>query len=128
MAATLKKRYAMVIDTKLCIGCGDCVVACKMENEVPEGYCRDWITEEVNGVFPDLSVEYRSERCNHCSNPPCVFACPTGASFVDIEVLPVKTLSQVVGFLTGFSKIVPEQTDLGDIFERDGRFAVAESL
>jgi magnesium chelatase family protein len=42
----------------------------------------------------------------------------------DIEVLPVKTLSQVVAFLTGFSKIVPAKTDLGDIFERDGHFAV----
>ena len=27
--------YAMVIDTKKCIGCMDCVVACKTENEVP---------------------------------------------------------------------------------------------
>ncbi len=80
-----KKRYAMVIDTKLCIGCGDCVVACKMENEVPEGFCRDWIVESVTGVFPNLHMEYRSERCNHCSNPPCVHACPTGASFVDDE-------------------------------------------
>mgnify|MGYP001813517386 CR=1 FL=1 len=42
----------------------------------------------------------------------------------DIEVLPVKTLSQVVAFLTGFSKIAPERADLGDIFQRDGRFAV----
>ena len=76
-------RYAMVIDTKLCIGCADCVVACKTENEVPEGYCRDWITEATSGTFPDLSLEYRSERCNHCENPPCVYACPTGASFQD---------------------------------------------
>jgi len=30
-------RFAMVIDTKTCIGCGDCVVACKTENKVPEG-------------------------------------------------------------------------------------------
>ena len=28
-------RFAMVIDTKTCIGCGDCVVACKTENNVP---------------------------------------------------------------------------------------------
>jgi len=78
-----KHRYAMVIDTKLCIGCADCVVACKTENEVPEGYCRDWITEATSGTFPDLSLEYRSERCNHCESPPCVYACPTGASFQD---------------------------------------------
>lgn len=83
MAATTKKRYAMVIDTTRCIGCGDCVVACKTENQVPEGYHRDWIVEVVRGQFPELELEYRSERCNHCSTPPCVYACPTGASYVD---------------------------------------------
>lgn len=77
-----KKRYAMVIDTKSCIGCGDCVVACKTENKVPEGFCRDWITQEIVGEFPNLKMEIRSERCNHCENPPCVYSCPTGASFV----------------------------------------------
>jgi Fe-S-cluster-containing dehydrogenase component len=60
----------------------DCVVACKTENNVPEGYNRDWIEQEVVGAFPTLSMEIRSERCNHCSNPPCVSCCPTGASHV----------------------------------------------
>lgn len=76
------KKYAMVIDTKTCVGCGACVVACKTENRVPEGLHRDWIVEEVSGKFPHLQMEIRSERCNHCSNPPCVSNCPTGASFV----------------------------------------------
>lgn len=75
-------RLAMVIDTALCVGCSDCVVACKTENDVPEGYCRDWITETVKGKFPTVQLEIRSERCNHCSNPPCVSCCPTGASHV----------------------------------------------
>ena len=30
-------RYGMVIDTRKCVGCMDCVVACKTENQVPEG-------------------------------------------------------------------------------------------
>ena len=82
MAKQDKKRYAMVIDTRLCVGCGDCVVACKTENEVPEGLNRDWIVEVTKGAYPNTEVEYRSERCNHCSEPPCVDVCPTGASFV----------------------------------------------
>ena len=73
-------RFAMVIDTRKCVGCQDCVVACQTENDVPHGYCRDWITTEVRGTFPQLSMEIRSERCNHCDNPPCVSCCPTGAS------------------------------------------------
>jgi len=75
-------RYAMVIDTKKCVGCMDCVVACKTENNVPEGYNRDWITYETIGKFPNLQMEIRSERCNHCDNPPCVYTCPTGASHI----------------------------------------------
>ncbi|MFO1076797.1 MAG: 4Fe-4S dicluster domain-containing protein [Planctomycetota bacterium] len=75
-------RYIMAIDTRRCVGCMDCVVACKTENGVPEGHCRDWITETVRGEFPTLGLEIRSERCNHCANPPCVDCCPTGASHV----------------------------------------------
>ncbi len=75
-------RFGMVIDTAKCVGCMDCVVACKTENSVPEGLNRDWIEYEVQGKYPSLHMEIRSERCNHCSNPPCVYCCPTGASHV----------------------------------------------
>ncbi|MEZ5966313.1 MAG: 4Fe-4S dicluster domain-containing protein [Planctomycetota bacterium] len=75
-------RYVMAIDTRRCVGCMDCVVACKTENDVPEGFNRDWITETVRGEFPSLGLEIRSERCNHCAHPPCVDCCPTGASHV----------------------------------------------
>jgi len=59
------------------------VAACKTENNVPDGLHRDWVVEEMTGTFPDLKLEIRSERCNHCSNSPCVSACPTGASHFD---------------------------------------------
>jgi Fe-S-cluster-containing dehydrogenase component len=73
-------RLAMVIDTLKCVGCSDCVVACQTENNVPIGYCRDWITETVDGSYPNIALELKSERCNHCENAPCVRCCPTGAS------------------------------------------------
>lgn len=73
-------RYAMAIDPKRCVGCSDCVVACQTENNVPVGYCRDWIVEELHGALPKLELEIRTERCNHCSDAPCVRSCPTGAS------------------------------------------------
>jgi len=73
-------RYAMAIDTRKCVGCSDCVVACQTENNVPVGFCRDWVIEVVDGTYPNVSIELRSERCNHCKNSPCVRCCPTGAS------------------------------------------------
>ena len=75
-------RLTMVIDTRKCVGCMDCVVACKTENGVPEGFNRDWIAQRLEGSFPTLSLEIRSERCNHCDDPPCVSCCPTWASHV----------------------------------------------
>ena len=76
-------RYAMAMDTRKCVGCADCVVACQTENNVPLGYCRDWIVEAVQGTYPNtVKMHFKSERCNHCDNTPCVRTCPTGASHV----------------------------------------------
>jgi len=85
-----RKRWVMVVDTRQCVACKACVLACKAENDVPDGYCRDWVVEEVHGEYPILHAENRSERCNHCTRAPCVGACPTGAShFFDGRVVLV---------------------------------------
>ena len=42
----------------------------------------------------------------------------------DIEVLPAKTLSEIVGFLRGFTQITPEQTDITQLFASDGHYAI----
>ena len=90
-------RYAMLIDTKKCVGCADCVVACQVENEVPIGYCRDWISENVRGSYPDLDIEIRSERCNHCDDAPCVRCCPTGASHIVSNGTVLVTQNECIG-------------------------------
>ena len=78
--ADKQPRYAMAMDTRRCVGCSACVISCKTENGVPLGCFRDWVVQESKGKFPKSHLEIRSERCNHCSNSPCVSACPTGAS------------------------------------------------
>lgn len=90
-------RYAMAIDTRKCVGCSDCVVACQTENNVPVGFCRDWVTEVVDGTYPNVSIELRSERCNHCDNSPCVRCCPTGASHIEDGGIVLVEHSKCIG-------------------------------
>jgi gamma-glutamyl:cysteine ligase YbdK (ATP-grasp superfamily) len=45
-------RFGMVIDTRKCVGCMDCVVACQTENDVPLGHARDWIATELEAMAP----------------------------------------------------------------------------
>lgn len=76
------KRYAMAIDLEACVGCSACSVACTMENDVPIGIHRLWIRNTELGTFPNLTVEFRPEQCNHCEDAPCVPVCPTGCCYV----------------------------------------------
>jgi Fe-S-cluster-containing dehydrogenase component len=87
----------MAVDTRRCVGCNACVIGCKTENAVPDGCFRDWIAEEVHGTFPDLTMQIRSERCNHCADTPCVAACPTGASHVAEGGTVLVTASKCTG-------------------------------
>ncbi len=72
-------RYAMVIDLQRCVGCGACSLACRSENNVPDGiYWSNKITE-TSGTFPNVRYHYIPTLCNHCDNAPCVRGCPTRA-------------------------------------------------
>jgi len=90
-------RYAMAIDVDRCLGCAACLVACKIENEVALGGYRLRMREEVVGVFPDLIGEFRMEQCFHCSDPPCVPVCPTGATFQNQDGLVLVDPSRCTG-------------------------------
>jgi tetrathionate reductase subunit B len=79
--AAHQKRYALVIDSKKCINCKACVVACRAENGVPLGKNRNWIGEEHRGQWPKLLAAFEPEQCHHCESPACVRVCPTGASY-----------------------------------------------
>jgi tetrathionate reductase subunit B len=43
-------RYAFLVDTEKCIGCGSCARACAAENDVPDGFFRTWIERYAVGV------------------------------------------------------------------------------
>lgn len=69
-------KYAMVIDLHKCTGCGACVIACKMENNITEGILWSDYQEKTEGTYPDVSFTYVPTLCNHCEHPPCVDVCP----------------------------------------------------
>ena len=74
-------RYAMILDTRRCIGCQSCTVACRVNNELPLDMIYNPVTTVGPvGVFPHVHMLHYPLLCMHCENPPCVSACPTGAS------------------------------------------------
>ncbi len=75
------KRYGMVIDTRRCIGCHACSVACKTENDVPLGETRSWVEYIEKGTFPNVRRSFLPRLCNQCEKPACVAVCPTGATY-----------------------------------------------
>ena len=95
--ASHNKRYALVIDSKKCINCKACVVACRAEYNVPLTYSRPWLNEETRGTWPRLMAVSQPEQCHHCSHPACVRVCPTGASYQRQDGIVVVNESDCVG-------------------------------
>jgi len=102
--------WGFVIDTRTCIGCGQCVVACKQENGVPldEEHTRTWVERHavaqdgtVSVDAPDAGIhgfpsepvpagvtqgsveetQFVPRLCMQCENSPCTAVCPVGATF-----------------------------------------------
>jgi Fe-S-cluster-containing hydrogenase component 2 len=74
-------RYAIVLDTRRCVGCHSCTVACKVHNDLPVDMIYNPVTTAgPMGVFPNVRMVHLPLVCMHCANPPCVECCPTGAS------------------------------------------------
>lgn len=76
-----KVRLGMVIDTKRCIGCRACTMACKQENKTPPGVYYMQVLEQEVGEYPNVMRSLMPKPCYHCENPSCVKVCPTRATY-----------------------------------------------
>ncbi|MCP5371243.1 MAG: 4Fe-4S dicluster domain-containing protein [Hyphomicrobiales bacterium] len=77
----MSKKFGMVIDLHLCVGCGACALACKNENNTQaraNGQSHNWadFTMKTEGTFPETRYVTMPVLCNHCSNAPCIEECP----------------------------------------------------
>lgn len=75
------KRWVMLIDLRKCVGCQACTVACKFENNIPEGSFRTWVPDVEIGVYPDTRRAFLPRLCNHCERPSCIEVCPADATW-----------------------------------------------
>jgi Fe-S-cluster-containing dehydrogenase component len=78
MSESAKKKWGMVINTRRCFDCKACMIACKVENQLPEGHWRNWVLndEEISG----RRTTFQPGQCMQCNAPSCVAACPVGAT------------------------------------------------
>jgi Fe-S-cluster-containing dehydrogenase component len=77
-----ERRWGMVIDTRKCVGCSSCTVACVMENKLPPGVVYRPVIDMEVGTYPNVTRKFLPRPCMQCENPPCVPVCPVGATFV----------------------------------------------
>jgi len=64
-----------------CIGCRACEIACKDKNGLPPGPRFRRVQYIEGGTYPDVYAYKVNVSCNHCAEPACLPACPTGAIF-----------------------------------------------
>ncbi|MCX7854579.1 MAG: 4Fe-4S dicluster domain-containing protein [Anaerolineae bacterium] len=72
-----KARYALIIDTTKCTGCGACIEACRFRNKLPEGL--SYIRRIVKG--DNRKPWFLMIQCQHCAKPPCATVCPSNATY-----------------------------------------------
>lgn len=71
-----KRRWAMLLDVRKCVGCHACTVACQSENKLPPRLSYRPVYDRERGRYPNVSRSFLPRPCMQCDRPPCVGVCP----------------------------------------------------
>lgn len=112
-------HWGMAIDLNTCTGCGACVVACNVENNVAlvgkqevinrremhwlridRYYSSDAQPGDYEGLeqaSENPEVTFQPMLCQHCNNAPCETVCPVAATTHSSEGLNQMTYNRCIG-------------------------------
>jgi len=94
------KQMIFEFNSAKCISCGACTVACMDQNDIdPESQVPFRHVQTIEKVENDkMTFTNISLACMHCSDAPCVQACPTGCLGKDADTgLTVYDNSKCIG-------------------------------
>jgi Fe-S-cluster-containing dehydrogenase component/anaerobic selenocysteine-containing dehydrogenase len=100
-------HWGLSIDLNACTGCGNCIISCQAENNVPvigkeeirKRRIMHWL--RIDRYYSDSvdnpRVYHQPVMCQHCNSAPCENVCPVAATMHSDDGLNHQTYNRCIG-------------------------------